>query len=254
MSRRTGFTLIELLVVISIIALLISILLPALRKARQGAFQTQCLAHLHQICTALVMYTDDDDSFFPSRHVPNSSGVGSTSTVYSWVGKKGLGGYANIGADVRPLNRYLTSGKLDQDAEMPYARCPSDDGTLTAGVPVYDKTGTSYVASQWGAYLDLCSQGDSNISRRLAEVWKPSKLIAGVDSGGRRATEGNIPGTSAFAGAPHDWWHVQQDQYVAGFVDGHADVVTITNTPGTLHLSEQEWTVDEDGIHNGVPH
>src|SRR5215210_1523836 len=53
-SRASAFTLVELLVVVGIIAVLIAILMPALRRARQVAQRTQCLAQIRQIGTAYV--------------------------------------------------------------------------------------------------------------------------------------------------------------------------------------------------------
>lgn len=55
-----GFTLIELLVVIAVIALLMGILVPVLRKVRFRANETSCLSNLRQVNVALIMYANDD--------------------------------------------------------------------------------------------------------------------------------------------------------------------------------------------------
>ena len=62
---RCGFTLIELLVVVSIVALLVALLLPALGQARERANAAVCVSNLHQLSLGMRTYATDNQNYFP---------------------------------------------------------------------------------------------------------------------------------------------------------------------------------------------
>jgi len=68
--KKAGFTLIELLVVVAIIALLISILLPSLNRARMVARVVKCESNLKSLSTANHLYADSEDQYFV-QHKPD---------------------------------------------------------------------------------------------------------------------------------------------------------------------------------------
>lgn len=84
MKKVKGFTLVELLVVISIIALLVSILMPALGRAREQAKRVLCAANQHQWGLALVQYASDFDDYFPDNTDGFSLNWGGDSVQYLW--------------------------------------------------------------------------------------------------------------------------------------------------------------------------
>lgn len=94
MARASrGFTIVELLIVVGIIAVLMSILLPAMGKARESARQTQCISNLRQWGLAYQMYGDANRGFLPDdgEDGTNSAPIG------EWDGRKPKAPRPNLG-------------------------------------------------------------------------------------------------------------------------------------------------------------
>jgi prepilin-type N-terminal cleavage/methylation domain-containing protein len=147
MSRRRAFTLIELLVVVAIIALLLSILVPALSGARSQAKRVKCQANLRTIGHAVQFYLGDYRDTFPDAPFYGCLGYIGRSQYHALLGSQ-------TPESQRPMNHYfgvendmVGDGPQVERKRNDLFQCPSDRGDAYFKLPgeYFIEHGTSYV-------------------------------------------------------------------------------------------------------------
>jgi prepilin-type N-terminal cleavage/methylation domain-containing protein len=176
--QRRGFTLVELLVVIGIIALLISILLPSLSRAREQANRIKCLSNVRQVAMAFMMYANAHQGTLPHRTA--SRGVGHRQFDWIYWQKKGQ---PTADASIHESNVLSYMG---QPVNEEVLRCPSDNwedrplnGNSAADGPYfYSYSVNSFVMSTSNVKLmDPGNNIKTPLGFKLSKVKDPSQKI-----------------------------------------------------------------------------
>jgi len=114
MQPRRGFSLIELLVVTAIVAVLASLLLPAIGQVKASARKLTCASNLRQIGLAIIVYANDNHGTFPQNDSANCS---SWPYIFGDWGTGSWGGHSNFYREYLPLKRgayFCPEGRLWQ--------------------------------------------------------------------------------------------------------------------------------------------
>ncbi len=171
-QRNSRFTLIELLVVIAIIAILASLLLPSLSKARETAYMSACMGNERQIGQVMRMYIDDQGGTYPA--------------AIFWP---------TVGGDYRYWQVALYNAGLVKTALGVNSWCPSGEtagyqvGTTPTGIwkcPLGPKSKSNNWASQTHYGMNACSF--QNVYLKDSMIRRPSALVLMMDSTGDLTT------------------------------------------------------------------
>ncbi len=164
MKPRRAFTLIELLVVISIIALLVAILLPALRSARNTARGIQCMSIARQFALANELYAHDHDGFYVYWYRPTTANVTGRPEWYN----------------NSSFQRYVLGGRTAGTYKWPEdMACPDAAQAKTVSLNQEPNgTGWTFMGRVY-AYME--SPGTEHTGFRQVQVRSPSSTLQFVD-------------------------------------------------------------------------
>ncbi len=255
-TRSDGFTLIELLVVIGIIAVLISIIMPALSGARNEGAKAKCIANLKQLCTIGAAYAADHEDTgamlaMPPwwKERPNDSGFYDYGGGAGHQDGQGEWGYQVNGRrppGARPLNRYVLGPRCSPNDDFRMFQCPGDVGWVDAPFyateswpsewklrPFFESTGTSYRANAARAGDGQSLYTMSPYARPASRIPAPSETLLYSESIHWLARWNTVsasedPQQSTYQDpATIPGWHGQMGRFNIGFVDGHASMIVM---------------------------
>ncbi|MGP8199953.1 MAG: type II secretion system protein [Limisphaerales bacterium] len=231
-NKKIGaFTLIELLVVIAIIAILASMLLPALARAKQKAQRITCVNNLKQVGTAYRIWENDNGDHFPQQQMQSLGGCLET------IGN-GTATPATTAAECAWLPYALMANEMGQSPKV--LMCPSDDWAGANTNFVWGSTQNGYLLPTGGVWPALNPWGsfdNTNISYFVgvgACDTQPQSLLGGDRNLGNG---GSITPGSQTVNTP-----IQDQNYgIAGATTtesiGQSGADAVINTNGCWHFS-----------------